>query len=597
MYVMGGGQPLNKKAFTLIELLAVIVILAIIALIATPIILNIINDSKEKKKKRSAENYFDAVELAVANKNTKGKFNPDTCDMTGNIGECTGEFDVVHCNNDNEETACTTADLEVKVDGEIPTSGTIIFENGSVAAGTTLFYGNLKMFLGENNKITTTPIKPQNLYVDEAGVKINLPKGLTPVVYEDYKWKIASVEDAWYDYNNQKWANAVILEDGVSNKVGTKIYPSGDNTNIKAMFVYIPRYEYKIEGTYGIHSDGTIGTKNLPGEVKVNFIPKTQTVASSDYIISPAFDFGGQQLDGIWVGKFEVSHSDPTKSTTSLNCESEMCNEGDNLRILPDVQALTQNTISNLFYWIRSMSRKGNAFGISGDSHLMKNSEWAAVAYLSQSKYGKYGNNNYTGANKEVYINNSKKVYTGRSGGGPSGTTKINLTYKDQTSTITYNDYGFYTYDGYLLNYNSNTKSEVKNLTSVASTTGNITGIYDMSGGCHEYIMGNYNNTNNSSSGFNSLPENKYYDVYTNYGSNVKGHALEEISTSNSIYNNTAWYNSGNEFIDESWMWILRSGAYDISSSSLFYFGSGSGDGNNGNWDNVFSTRVVLVSN
>ena len=40
------------------------------------------------------------------------------------------------------------------------------------------------------------------------------------------------------------------------------------------------------------------------------------------------------------------------------------------------------------------------------DTHMIKNTEWVIVAYLSQSKYGKYGNENYTGADKEVAINN-----------------------------------------------------------------------------------------------------------------------------------------------------------------------------------------------
>ena len=70
MYVLGRGQPLNKKAFTLIELLAVIVILAIIAVIAVPLILNLINDTKTKSVKISAENYLRAVELAVMNEDT-----------------------------------------------------------------------------------------------------------------------------------------------------------------------------------------------------------------------------------------------------------------------------------------------------------------------------------------------------------------------------------------------------------------------------------------------------------------------------------------------------------------------------------------------
>ena len=51
---------MNKKAFTLIELLAVIVILAIIALIAVPIIINIITDAKIAAFKETANAFVRA---------------------------------------------------------------------------------------------------------------------------------------------------------------------------------------------------------------------------------------------------------------------------------------------------------------------------------------------------------------------------------------------------------------------------------------------------------------------------------------------------------------------------------------------------------
>ena len=60
-----------KRGFTLVELLAVLTILAIVALIAIPMTINIINDSREAAAKRSIENYMTAVNLAIANHNTK----------------------------------------------------------------------------------------------------------------------------------------------------------------------------------------------------------------------------------------------------------------------------------------------------------------------------------------------------------------------------------------------------------------------------------------------------------------------------------------------------------------------------------------------
>lgn len=53
---------MNKKGFTLVELLAVIVILAIIALIATSIVINVINQAQEGADARSVEAYAKAIE-------------------------------------------------------------------------------------------------------------------------------------------------------------------------------------------------------------------------------------------------------------------------------------------------------------------------------------------------------------------------------------------------------------------------------------------------------------------------------------------------------------------------------------------------------
>ena len=58
----------KKKAFTLIELLAIIVILAIIAVITVPIILNIIENAKKGAATNSAYGYKDAIEKFYASK-------------------------------------------------------------------------------------------------------------------------------------------------------------------------------------------------------------------------------------------------------------------------------------------------------------------------------------------------------------------------------------------------------------------------------------------------------------------------------------------------------------------------------------------------
>ena len=117
-----------KKGFTLIELLAVIVILAIIALIATPIVLSIINESKESAQLRSAEMYLKGVETSVASaiiheKNVKDGTHPIT--PTGDI--CLGTLQ-----GTGKTATCNGEVLEVQMNGEKPSSGTVTIASGKI---------------------------------------------------------------------------------------------------------------------------------------------------------------------------------------------------------------------------------------------------------------------------------------------------------------------------------------------------------------------------------------------------------------------------------------------------------------------------------
>ena len=231
----------------------------------------------------------------------------------------------------------------------------------------------------------------------------------------------------------------------------------------------------------------------------------------------------------------------------------------------------------------------GTTYGVSSnvDSHMMKNSEWGAVAYLSNSKYG---------ANREIYINNSSGYYTGRSGGNVGGSTAINTVYTDQTSTTQYNIYGFYTWDGFLLNYNTNTKSSTRDLTKVGSTTGNMTGVYDMSGGAWEYVMGYYSGASDtfgatSSSnyaGFTSALDSKYWDEYTTTnvltacnGEICYGHGLSEV------YN---WYGDFAYFVYANGPWSARGGLFNNGAIA----GAFNSNGSNGNASYNSGFRSVL---
>ena len=88
----------DKKAFTLIELIAVLVILAVIILIVTPLILNIIKSAKKSANERSVDEYGKAVELAAAS------YLLDT-------GKKANSFDVLNVEYSGNEVKCNVSEV------------------------------------------------------------------------------------------------------------------------------------------------------------------------------------------------------------------------------------------------------------------------------------------------------------------------------------------------------------------------------------------------------------------------------------------------------------------------------------------------------
>ncbi len=408
---------------------------------------------------------------------------------------------------------------------------------------------------------------------------ISVEDNMIKVVWEESKnsWIKASDEN-WYDYDFGKWANAVTVTSASRSKYqnaesGTEI----SMNDIETMWVYVPRYSYTIGSKDGTAYYGKQGqylsstpTKALPGEIDIKFIKKEEKeTGGARYKVSEgisgwrtpdAFTFGDEELNGIWIGKFEVSSSNLNATNGGGNVTNL------DAMIKPNVTSWRGIQVASIAEVGRNMTKNSNRYGFSTDklnSHAMKNSEWASVAYLSQSKYGKLGNRNYNGANKEIYQNRSDEFITGCSYGTLSNDNK---------------DYGcHYTYE------------ESPNGVG-ASTTGTIYGIYDMSGGGWEYIMGNYAPSNNKYSGLSkaensgytgllkdgstfmgkSWLEDKYYDFYTSSDSlmacNGKAcisHALDETMK---------WYEDYITMVSPQYQWSVRGGDYhDNVGVGIFY--------------------------
>ena len=159
----------KKNAFTLIELLAVIVVLAIIALIATPIVMNTIKNAKKGAAERSADSYIDAVETTVATSKLDSDGIPDGTYTINEDGNLTG--------NGLKEP------LEIEMNGNKPTSGTITIKNGQVTKDSTMTIGGYDVKYNEDNKKyeatekgNTTPDTPKT-YANGEVVYFNVTTG------------------------------------------------------------------------------------------------------------------------------------------------------------------------------------------------------------------------------------------------------------------------------------------------------------------------------------------------------------------------------------------------------------------------------------
>ena len=127
----------NKYGFTLIELLAVIVVLAIIALIATPIVMNTIKNAKKGAAERSADNYIDAVETAVATKRLDG----DILEGTYTIND-----------KGNLEGNGLTEPLVIEMNGNKPSGGTITIKDGQVTTDSKMTVRGYDVIYNPTNK-------------------------------------------------------------------------------------------------------------------------------------------------------------------------------------------------------------------------------------------------------------------------------------------------------------------------------------------------------------------------------------------------------------------------------------------------------------
>ena len=169
------------------------------------------------------------------------------------------------------------------------------------------------------------------LAVDNSGAnKPVLYTNMIPVVYDGTKWLYSDgTQTNWYNYTDKQWANAVVLNSGVTKNVGDEV----TEEDVALWYVWIPRYKYTIfNGSNGSAAAQLINVTFESGVSRTGTVTCTDNADGSETCSTitngtstythPAFKFGNTELTGFWVGKFEISTTDSTCNTsaTSANC-------------------------------------------------------------------------------------------------------------------------------------------------------------------------------------------------------------------------------------------------------------------------------------
>ena len=234
-----------------------------------------------------------------------------------------------------------------------------------------------------------------------------LLEGMIPVKYNGTNWVITNIRDSgWYNYKDGRWAN-VMLRDGARylDVDGTTLNDIGsthlDNligrevpeAYTGSMYVWIPRYSFKIENN----------------KVKTKYSSGLVDYTDDGYILHPAFNYtkykGGDTSDsinyegltsqdkylGMWVAKYPAGNASVPKYASN-------------------VEETRDFSIGEAFLKSK-LTGTSASYGLQGGtSHMIKNTEWGAVAYLTSS-IGDVKSESTTGNIYGIYNLNNNPEY------------------------------------------------------------------------------------------------------------------------------------------------------------------------------------------
>ena len=493
---------LNKKGFTLVELLAVIAILMILVGIAFPSILNLSARSTDKVTETQKKEFISLAKL-LGNDYKSSLSNTDECyflslkdmvendllaeiptDTDGNLYDensgvkiCGGSpinYEYLNSNEGLTSIYNLTPNEVVYDEFTIPSTGG---SSGTGSDGTEQIYQQI----GQD---TSGANKPEfsNLSIDNS-------ENIVPVIYDetcDFNkgcWRVADTSKNWYNYSKGIWANIIVLKTTGSYcdrnttqacfdtlyKHSASFYKANPGTrisvdDIQRMLVWIPRFKEISTVEEGDHLKTDIQFRSVSEDAHPAFT--YEKVNSSSNITT-------KESNGFWVYKFE--------------------NEGRPFEV--EQQLYTANV---------NLSPGGPLVDHVSD-YMITNYQWGAITMLALSNYGISTNSSCNNkilptASSIKKGKNKKSIVSSGLIGGSEG---------DSTYT---------TYDGRFIEISSNgTLSSMQYLSSATnygqilgdassdrnkgycgSTSGTVYGVYDMVGGYPEHVFLTMNSETNS---------------------------------------------------------------------------------------------------
>ena len=385
---------MNKKGFTLVELLAVIVLLTLLGVFTVSTILerteankSLVDEATEKLIKAAAQEY-----VSLNSENFERKSGNVYCVELEKV-LAISSIDDINANTKNKLSA-TNAYVRV------------IFSKNSFEYDIT------------SDCATNVDILPN---------KPNLRSNMVPIKWDSNN-NIVKADTSkygdWYNYSEKRWANAMIVSHDYlaalkSLKPGELIAPFNAAIEDAIFVVWIPKFKIDSFGS------NTVSIIFEPGAKSEN--------------AHPAFE----NTDGFWISKFELTRNSELSSNYSFSAYND-----------------TKSNLETLINDI-SIATDYNFVKKEMTVSMVSNYEWAATAFLTNSKYGigsekVYASDNKTGIIKRYSVGFDSNEYK-----------VIPLTKKSNLPT----DDAYYSSDSVF-----------------TSSTRNVTGVYGLSGGGDEWV-------------------------------------------------------------------------------------------------------------